>query len=72
MPFSPIPEVLEALREGRLVVLCDDEARENEGDLVVAAEKVTPPSSPFMAVNGAASSAPPMTAVRADQLGPCR
>jgi 3,4-dihydroxy 2-butanone 4-phosphate synthase/GTP cyclohydrolase II len=42
MPFSPIPEILDDLRAGRLIVLVDDEDRENEGDLVVAAERCTP------------------------------
>jgi 3,4-dihydroxy 2-butanone 4-phosphate synthase/GTP cyclohydrolase II len=46
--FSPIPEVLEELRAGRMVVLVDDEARENEGDLVMAAESVTPEAINFM------------------------
>jgi len=40
--FSEIPEVLEELRRGRMIVLVDAEDRENEGDLVCAAEKVTP------------------------------
>ena len=40
--FSPIPEILEDLKAGKMIVLVDDEDRENEGDLVVAAEKVTP------------------------------
>ncbi len=47
--FSPIPEVLEELRAGRMVILVDDEDRENEGDLVIAAEKVTPEAINFMA-----------------------
>jgi len=42
MPLSPIPEILEDLRAGRVIVLVDDERRENEGDFVVAAEKITP------------------------------
>ena len=42
MPFASIPECLEELKAGRMVVLVDDEDRENEGDLVIAAEKVTP------------------------------
>ncbi|MFG0257962.1 MAG: 3,4-dihydroxy-2-butanone-4-phosphate synthase [Phycisphaerales bacterium JB043] len=46
--FSPIPEILDELREGRLVILTDDENRENEGDLVLAAEKVTPELINFM------------------------
>ncbi len=42
MPLSPIPEILDDLRAGRVVVLVDDEGRENEGDFVVAAEFITP------------------------------
>ncbi|HLL89798.1 MAG TPA: bifunctional 3,4-dihydroxy-2-butanone-4-phosphate synthase/GTP cyclohydrolase II [Tepidisphaeraceae bacterium] len=42
MPFSPIPEILDELKAGRPIVLVDDEDRENEGDVVVAAEKCTP------------------------------
>ncbi|HEV8378871.1 MAG TPA: bifunctional 3,4-dihydroxy-2-butanone-4-phosphate synthase/GTP cyclohydrolase II [Tepidisphaeraceae bacterium] len=48
MPLSPIPEVLDELRAGKPVVLVDDEDRENEGDLVYAAEKVTPEAVNFM------------------------
>lgn len=47
-PFSPIPEVIEAIRQGQMVILVDDEDRENEGDLVLAAEKVTPEAINFM------------------------
>ena len=42
MHFSAVPEILDDLRQGKIVVLVDDENRENEGDLVCAAEKVTP------------------------------
>ena len=48
MPLSQIPEILEELRAGRMIVLVDDERRENEGDLVVAAEKITPAIINFM------------------------
>src|ERR1051325_12239041 len=48
MPLSPIPEVLEELRAGKPIVLVDDEDRENEGDLVYAAEKVTPEAVNFL------------------------
>lgn len=48
MPLSPIPDILADLRAGKLIVLVDDENRENEGDLVVAAEKVTPAIINFM------------------------
>ena len=42
MPYSPIADILDDLRAGKMVILQDDPRRENEGDLVVAAEKVTP------------------------------
>jgi 3,4-dihydroxy 2-butanone 4-phosphate synthase/GTP cyclohydrolase II len=49
MPFSSIPEAIEDFRAGRMLVIVDDEDRENEGDLTVAAEKVTPEVINFMA-----------------------
>ncbi len=52
MPFATIPEILEDLRQGRMIVLVDDENRENEGDLVVAAESVTGEDINFMATHG--------------------
>ena len=48
MTFAPIPEILDDLRAGRVIVLVDDESRENEGDFVVAAEFVTPEIVNFM------------------------
>lgn len=51
MPFRPIPEILDELRAGRMVVLTDDENRENEGDLVVPAQFVTPETITFMLQN---------------------
>src|SRR5437764_15250730 len=48
MPFSPIPEILDELKAGKPIVLVDDEDRENEGDIVFAAEKVTPEAVNFM------------------------
>jgi len=50
--LTPIPEILEELRQGRMIILVDDEDRENEGDLVLAAEKVTPEAINFMARYG--------------------
>src|SRR5215472_13669296 len=50
--FCTIEEALDELRAGRMIVLVDDEYRENEGDLVIAAEKVTPESINFMVRNG--------------------
>jgi 3,4-dihydroxy 2-butanone 4-phosphate synthase/GTP cyclohydrolase II len=52
MAVAGIEEVLEELREGRMVILVDDEDRENEGDLTIAAEKVTPEAINFMARYG--------------------
>jgi 3,4-dihydroxy 2-butanone 4-phosphate synthase/GTP cyclohydrolase II len=49
MPFASIPEAIEDFRAGRMLVIVDDEDRENEGDLAVAAEKVTPEIINFMA-----------------------
>jgi len=46
--LSPIPEILDDLRAGKMIVLVDDEDRENEGDLVIAAEKITPDAVTFM------------------------
>src|SRR5262244_354322 len=51
-PFCTIDEALAELRAGRMIVLVDDEYRENEGDLVIAAEKVTPEAINFMVRNG--------------------
>ena len=50
--FSPIADILDELRAGRMIVLVDDARRENEGDLMVAAEKVTPEIINFMARHG--------------------
>ncbi|RMH27623.1 MAG: 3,4-dihydroxy-2-butanone-4-phosphate synthase [Planctomycetota bacterium] len=47
-PFAPIPEILDELRNGRMVILTDDEDRENEGDIVLPAEFVTPEAVTFM------------------------
>ena len=52
MPFATIPEAIEEFRAGRMVVIVDDEDRENEGDLTVAADLVTPEIINFMAVHG--------------------
>src|ERR1700730_1231706 len=49
MPFASIPEAIEDFRAGRMLVIVDDEDRENEGDITIAAEKVTPEIINFMA-----------------------
>ncbi len=50
--FDPVEEVIEAVKNGEIVIITDDENRENEGDLVMAAEKATPEAVNFMAVHG--------------------
>jgi 3,4-dihydroxy 2-butanone 4-phosphate synthase/GTP cyclohydrolase II len=67
--FSEIPEVLEELRQGKMVVVVDAEDRENEGDLVCAAEKVTPDVINFMAKYGRGLICLPLTAEKCDSLG---
>jgi 3,4-dihydroxy 2-butanone 4-phosphate synthase/GTP cyclohydrolase II len=52
MPFVSIPQAIDEIRSGRILVVVDDEDRENEGDLTVAAEKVTPEIVNFMATHG--------------------
>jgi 3,4-dihydroxy 2-butanone 4-phosphate synthase/GTP cyclohydrolase II len=68
MPLSPIPEILDELRAGRMIVLVDDEDRENEGDLCMAAEKVTPAAINFMVKHGRGLVCVPMEAERIDRL----
>src|SRR5580700_3583439 len=52
MPFVSIPQAIDEIRSGRILVVVDDEDRENEGDLTIAAEKVTPEIVNFMATHG--------------------
>ena len=68
MPFVPIPEAIEEIRAGRLLVVVDDEDRENEGDLTIAAEKVTPEIINFMATHGRGLICLALTAERCDYL----
>jgi 3,4-dihydroxy 2-butanone 4-phosphate synthase/GTP cyclohydrolase II len=68
MPFIPIPEAIEEIRAGRMLVVVDDEDRENEGDLVIAAEKVTPEIINFMATHGRGLICLTLTAERCDYL----
>lgn len=67
--FHSIPEILEELKAGRMVVVMDDEGRENEGDLLVAAEHVTPDIINFMAKYARGLVCVPMEASRLDKLG---
>jgi 3,4-dihydroxy 2-butanone 4-phosphate synthase/GTP cyclohydrolase II len=67
-PFSTIEEAIDAIRGGRIVIVIDDEDRENEGDLTVAAEKITPEHINFMARHGRGLICMPMTGERLDEL----
>src|SRR5215217_7859619 len=68
MPFSPIPDILEELKAGKPIVLVDDEDRENEGDIVYAAEKVTPEAVNFMMKHVRGMICVALTPERCDQL----
>ena len=48
-PFARIEDAIDAFRAGEVIIVCDDDDRENEGDLTLAAEKVTPAAINFMA-----------------------
>lgn len=67
--FDPIEKVLRDVRAGKLVIVTDDAERENEGDLVLAASKVTPEAVNFMAKHGRGLICAPITEERARQLG---
>ncbi len=68
-PFITIEEALEETRRGHMIILMDDEQRENEGDLSMAAEKVTPEAINFMAKFARGLICLPMAADRIDRLG---
>src|SRR5580692_6191490 len=68
MPFVTVPEAVEEIRAGRILIVVDDEDRENEGDLTVAAEKITPEIINFMATHGRGLICLALTAERCDYL----
>jgi 3,4-dihydroxy 2-butanone 4-phosphate synthase / GTP cyclohydrolase II len=68
MPFSPIDEIIEDIKAGKMVIVCDDEDRENEGDLTMAAELVTPEDINFMATHGRGLICLPMAEEMLDRL----
>ena len=68
MPFISVPEALEEIAAGRVLVVVDDEDRENEGDLTVAAEKITPEIVNFMATHGRGLVCLALTPERCDHL----
>ncbi len=68
IPFATVEEAIEEIRQGRQIVLVDDEDRENEGDLTMAAEKITPEAVNFMAKNGRGLICLALTEDRCDDL----
>ena len=66
--FAAVEEAVEEIRQGRMIVLVDDEDRENEGDLTMAAEKITPEAINFMAKFGRGLICLPLTEDRCDEL----
>jgi 3,4-dihydroxy 2-butanone 4-phosphate synthase/GTP cyclohydrolase II len=68
MPFASIEEAAADLREGRMIIIVDDEDRENEGDLVCAAESITPGIINFMATHARGLICMPLTEERCDEL----
>ena len=69
--FNTVEEAIEDIRAGKIVVVVDDEDRENEGDLLMAAEKVTPEAINFMATFGRGLICMPVHGARLDELGIC-
>jgi 3,4-dihydroxy 2-butanone 4-phosphate synthase/GTP cyclohydrolase II len=68
MEFTPIADALEEIRKGRIIIVVDDEDRENEGDLFVAAERCTPEIVNFMSIHGRGIICAALTGGRADEL----
>jgi len=68
MSLSSIPEAIKDIKAGKFVIVVDDEDRENEGDLVIAAEKVTPEAINFMATHGRGLICLPIIGKRLDEL----
>jgi len=68
MSLSPIPEIIEEIKAGRYIIIVDDENRENEGDLAIAAERVTPEAINFMVTNARGLVCMPIIGRRLDEL----
>jgi 3,4-dihydroxy 2-butanone 4-phosphate synthase/GTP cyclohydrolase II len=68
-PFATIDEALDDIRQGKMIIVCDDEDRENEGDLTMAAEFATPEAVNFMATHGRGLICLSLTPERCDELG---
>jgi len=69
MGLSSIPEAIQDIKDGKFVIIVDNEDRENEGDLAIAAEKVTPDAINFMAKHARGLICMPITGQRLDELG---
>jgi 3,4-dihydroxy 2-butanone 4-phosphate synthase/GTP cyclohydrolase II len=67
--FDTVETCVEAFRQGQMVIVADDENRENEGDLIIAAEKITPEAINFMVTNARGLVCVPMTGARLRELG---
>src|SRR4029078_757905 len=68
MPLAGIEEAARDIRDGKMIIIVDDEDRENEGDLVCGAEKITPEIVSFMAIHGRGLICMPLTEERCDEL----
>ena len=69
MPLSPIPEIVAEMQAGRMVILVDEQDRENEGDLVLAAQHVSPEAINFMAMHARGLICLTLTRARCEQIG---
>ncbi len=67
-PFNTIPEAIEDIRQGKMIIVVDDEDRENEGDFLMAADKVTPEAVNIMAKYGRGLICVPITRQTAIEL----
>jgi 3,4-dihydroxy 2-butanone 4-phosphate synthase / GTP cyclohydrolase II len=67
--FNTIEEAIADIQNGKMVIVVDDQGRENEGDLIIAAEKVTPAAINFMITRGKGLVCVPMSAERLDEIG---
>jgi 3,4-dihydroxy 2-butanone 4-phosphate synthase/GTP cyclohydrolase II len=66
--FDSIPDAIEEIKKGRMIIVVDDEDRENEGDFIMAADKITPESINFMATHGRGLICVPLTADRINRM----
>ena len=67
--FDSVEEAIQDIKDGKMIIVVDDEDRENEGDFICAAEKITPEIINFMATHGRGLICVPMTGERLEELG---